>query len=594
MSSKETYHKYQQVLDSNNQLVKITRAMKRKFKKSRNGCLNCKRRKKKCDEQKPSCEGCIRNSLECLWPAHVNSNPNISANPVKDNVAMKENNGMKPQEYNPNFQIVQGESFYPIMNNMPEKSEFLVDEELQESISEYKTLFKFNDDFVLDQFLDMNSENISLIKRAKDNTPILPSKNSPLAFSPEFSIPGLKMTERDLACYEEFVNILIASLTYPHSDPDFTPTKIIIPFVKDNYIVREVALACGASLLAYHQDCFKEEASQRYNKVISLIIKELQDPKANYMDHLFVSVQLLQTLCLRDKNVGFNITLSSAHFSSSYAIIKKRFLRNMLPICRSDQNPCKIRPLDRLLMDHFILLYPLNIMLCRSSKSTVPSPFKFFATFYHVMKQPVCSYEISDPWKNHPILGAGLKTHEIAVKCAWICRFFKLPLSEDDMITYFGLLVETTNELKRLLKLLIDFPDLKPSYKENIYLSRAILYACLIILKKVCYYEKTTIESLQDTVNLLINEEEKARELSLNGVSSLWAMFIGASSSTTVKQKRFFSKTLKKMANGLHSTICLKILNYLNIVWVDELNEDYEYIGFDFLFDSAVLDIITN
>ncbi|KAJ5938856.1 hypothetical protein N7466_001990 [Penicillium verhagenii] len=36
--------------------------------RSRFGCLSCKHRKKKCDEQKPICTACLRNSLGCVWP----------------------------------------------------------------------------------------------------------------------------------------------------------------------------------------------------------------------------------------------------------------------------------------------------------------------------------------------------------------------------------------------------------------------------------------------------------------------------------------------------------------------------------------------
>lgn len=35
--------------------------------KSFDGCLTCKRRRKKCDEAKPSCGACQRLYLRCLW-----------------------------------------------------------------------------------------------------------------------------------------------------------------------------------------------------------------------------------------------------------------------------------------------------------------------------------------------------------------------------------------------------------------------------------------------------------------------------------------------------------------------------------------------
>lgn len=39
--------------------------------RSRTGCFTCRRRKKKCNEEKPICSGCKRNKLECNWPADL-------------------------------------------------------------------------------------------------------------------------------------------------------------------------------------------------------------------------------------------------------------------------------------------------------------------------------------------------------------------------------------------------------------------------------------------------------------------------------------------------------------------------------------------
>ncbi|KAL4872521.1 fungal-specific transcription factor domain-containing protein [Aspergillus spectabilis] len=36
---------------------------------SKTGCLTCRQRKKKCDEHQPTCAACLRNHLECRWPA---------------------------------------------------------------------------------------------------------------------------------------------------------------------------------------------------------------------------------------------------------------------------------------------------------------------------------------------------------------------------------------------------------------------------------------------------------------------------------------------------------------------------------------------
>lgn len=41
----------------------------KKRKRSRTGCLNCRRRRKLCDERKPGCVRCERMGEECTWPA---------------------------------------------------------------------------------------------------------------------------------------------------------------------------------------------------------------------------------------------------------------------------------------------------------------------------------------------------------------------------------------------------------------------------------------------------------------------------------------------------------------------------------------------
>src|ERR1700761_678510 len=48
------------------------RARKPHFK-SRNGCERCKSRRVKCDEQFPTCGGCIKRGITCKWPKCRNS-----------------------------------------------------------------------------------------------------------------------------------------------------------------------------------------------------------------------------------------------------------------------------------------------------------------------------------------------------------------------------------------------------------------------------------------------------------------------------------------------------------------------------------------
>ncbi|KAJ5605760.1 fungal-specific transcription factor domain-containing protein [Penicillium lagena] len=48
-----------------------SRRTSRVFGRVRTGCLTCRHRKKKCDEEKPQCLSCARNKLDCSWPPHI-------------------------------------------------------------------------------------------------------------------------------------------------------------------------------------------------------------------------------------------------------------------------------------------------------------------------------------------------------------------------------------------------------------------------------------------------------------------------------------------------------------------------------------------
>lgn len=73
-----SYRAYQQVLRLDKKEAKTNRkirGVKKPLvgckKRSRSGCLTCRRRKKKCDEHviNGKCEGCSRNFLACCWPS---------------------------------------------------------------------------------------------------------------------------------------------------------------------------------------------------------------------------------------------------------------------------------------------------------------------------------------------------------------------------------------------------------------------------------------------------------------------------------------------------------------------------------------------
>ncbi|KAF2646196.1 hypothetical protein P280DRAFT_366032, partial [Massarina eburnea CBS 473.64] len=55
---------------------------KRPHKKSRGGCLTCKKKKVKCDETSPSCGYCALRKVDCIYPQEPKSSPDKSPSPI--------------------------------------------------------------------------------------------------------------------------------------------------------------------------------------------------------------------------------------------------------------------------------------------------------------------------------------------------------------------------------------------------------------------------------------------------------------------------------------------------------------------------------
>lgn len=119
------YRSYQQVLDLSDPketLRSKTKAAKQPGavkKRTKSGCLTCRSRKKKCDENKidGKCQACIRNFLDCCWPSSATSsatsNASVSATVLPTEAPTTcENAEQRLQEKKPT-QPSKGASAYP-------------------------------------------------------------------------------------------------------------------------------------------------------------------------------------------------------------------------------------------------------------------------------------------------------------------------------------------------------------------------------------------------------------------------------------------------------------------------------------------------
>lgn len=63
---------------------------KKPLRRSRLGCLACRKRKKKCDSKKPKCDGCVKLGSECVYPDPIKLvQPNAAGKLVPSSVKRK-------------------------------------------------------------------------------------------------------------------------------------------------------------------------------------------------------------------------------------------------------------------------------------------------------------------------------------------------------------------------------------------------------------------------------------------------------------------------------------------------------------------------
>ncbi|CUM62576.1 uncharacterized protein PRCAT00000128001 [Priceomyces carsonii] len=88
-------------------------------KRTRTGCLTCRRRKKKCDEERVGgkCQACARNFLECSWP-----HPESPVNSKKDKTSKSVASTPKEHE-KPLFNVYPSPVLTPVTDDMHEISD---------------------------------------------------------------------------------------------------------------------------------------------------------------------------------------------------------------------------------------------------------------------------------------------------------------------------------------------------------------------------------------------------------------------------------------------------------------------------------------
>lgn len=376
---KVRYRKTKRVKEKNEETIVVER-------RSNNGCLTCRDRHKKCNEQRPICSGCRENFLNCVWRDHEEHQEasHMFLNFRIDEWKVRKKHKKRTSYY---FAASPKLSFYNLTTS--EDAVAIVDEEngsleklerfptvrqlgLYDDDEEELNLVDGNGDFTTEvpttdvPFFDASNIwlsrqgtphltdslqmlNSSIEKAIEEYTPnnvnrkvrqentfynYLFDDTHPLAQKFDSVMKSLNRGEFDVIpkyCTDELFLLYIAVKYWlvntgpQETHPLLTTLSTFTRNFQDNPVLKEVFLCCGATFMEYYEsEIFSKLSTELYQSTLMLIKKYLEDnPEEDNKPWLLASYQLL---CVRNKT-AINSTVNDCVqcLSNAYRVIKSPY-----------------------------------------------------------------------------------------------------------------------------------------------------------------------------------------------------------------------------------------------------------------------------
>lgn len=379
--------------------------------------------------------------------------------------------------------------------------------------------------------------------------------------------------------FGHFANRFLPTMAQPHFHHTLPQQSLVLSAATHSEMLQEIFVACGASLVAFDHQLFRNVAQEKYQRALLNLLKKIKHGLVQGdEDWFFVAVQVLQTLCLRDSFGGANATRCAAHFSAAYKIIVLKIL-----VRPYDETiiGSKFSPLEKVLIENFIFNYSITIFYCDHKKlpNLVPNPFDFFSMANARLTQ--MSYEDGSPHSSR----MSMLAFQIAAKCSWLCRL-RLPLNKADQRLHFEMLLLAETILFSLES--VDFSSQKVLIQNTVSIAKVVLRSSIILIRKMLDIEGVRALQMQDVVEAIVADIAKPYNKDI--IFPIWSLMIAASTALIESHKSFFKGKLQQLIDISKSKIALQVLNHLDGLW--EIYEGDK--PFEFLFDTNVLDQVCN
>lgn len=517
----------------------------RESKRSFLGCLQCKRKKVKCDETKTTCNNCRRSHLDCVWP------DTAARQLARDSALVSRQKRATLPKNSPGSMATKGPSLEQPSSQI---SESAPNGSLVQASSRQIT-----------ESAPKREANLQVIMNPTDSsTPFVPAV--PLSVASNFHI-SLQLDE---FFFSKFAHNFLPNIAQPHFHETLPRQSLVLSAAARLATLKEIFIACGASLVAFDDSNFHTVAHERYTAALRNFLRSMKVGSVNgEEDWFFVAVQVLQTLCLRDSFGGSNATRCAAHFGAAYTIIASKVLR---------PNAGPVLPLDKMMLENFLFNYSITIFYCehRQLERLVPDPFVFFSASNS--RLATIAAQDGSPHASRMSLVA----FQIAAKCSWLCRL-KLPLDDRSRFLHIELLLlaETV-----LLSLDLGLVPTENRLRNTVSIAKVVVRTCIILLMKMLDPVNVRAMHLQHIVQAM--EADVADPCNAGIIFPVWLMMIAASTSLNDPTRLFFRNRLQQLVQTTKSKICEQMINHLDGLWEIYSGEE----PFELLFDTEVLDQI--
>lgn len=369
-------------------------------KRTRSGCLTCRRRKVKCKEEKPVCSGCLKSNYQCLWPE----------NGVQS-LSRRDLDAFKVEKAN----LQKNLTFY-VYNGDSNKTERLKETEKNDDLN--LSLIPQHTPPYPDLLLPLFEDPLF----PKDETEEKVEEVSKVLGSPELSVATgwwdqLNVYDENAFLFHTFLNGFLRTVSPQFCHPQLLPATNFVRLGLDNPVMRDIFNACAASFLSQQSPELQVDAQNRYALSVGQFSDALAFRQDDTVDEWMVGALLL--FCLRDKFSGCKPQIPALHLSKAFEILQKLSKQGNV-------SPASLKFLAE------CLTFNYSVMLLTADDNAVralPSPFSVYNEFRAF--NDLVPFTSCVPFMNNPVSGAAKDIMEVCAKTSWL--YSKYPLNPADM-----------------------------------------------------------------------------------------------------------------------------------------------------------------